>query len=47
MHDLGIVALYKVGLVSATHIQSLQVVIAGASLGGRSGDLVPIEMKDR
>ena len=47
MHDLGIVALDKVGLVTAAHIESLQVCIAGASLGGWSGDFVSIEMKDR
>jgi hypothetical protein len=47
MHDLGIVALNKVGLVTSTHIEGLQVGVARASLSGWPGDFVSIEMKDR
>ena len=47
MHDFGIVAFDKVRLVAAADVQSLQVFVAGASLGGRSGNLVAVEVQDR
>ncbi len=47
MHDFGIVAFDKIGLVTASDIQGLQVVVARACLNGRSGDLVAIEVQNR
>ena len=46
MHDFGIVAFDKVGLVTAAYIKSLQVGVARAPLRGWPGDFVAIEMKD-
>ncbi len=47
MDDFGIIALDKVGVVATAYIKSLQVCVAGASLGGWPRDFVSIEMKDR
>ena len=47
MHDFRIVAFDKVGLVTASDIQGLQVFVARSCLNRRSGNLVAIEVQDR
>src|SRR5665647_1272262 len=47
MYDFRIVAFDKIGLVTASTIESSQVRVTGASLGSWPRDFVSIEMKDR
>src|ERR1700735_3812763 len=47
MHDLRIVSLDEVGLVPTPVVQCFDVCVAGATLGGRAGNLVAIEVQNR
>jgi len=47
MHDLRVVTLDKIGLVTPSYIKGRQVGVARSSLSRWPGDFVAIEMKDR
>src|ERR1035437_1432879 len=47
MHDLRVVTLNKVRLVATSAVQSLQICVTGASLCGRTGNFIAVEVQNR